>query len=109
MVAASAFPVTVSRVRFERHDDALGIGAPTPRISWISETSARNWRQTAYEILVTADDGSELWSTGRVDSDASVFVPWEGPPLVSRQRCSVRVRVWGEGDEPSPWSAPAPL
>jgi alpha-L-rhamnosidase len=99
----------VTRVRFERSDNALGIGSPSPRISWIAETTARNWRQVAYEIVVTADDGKELWSTGRVDSDVSVFIPWDGPPLASRQRCSARVRVWGSGGEVSPWSAPAPL
>lgn len=96
-------------MRFERYDDALGIGSPAPRISWTSETSARDWRQSAYEILVTTDDGAELWSTGRVDSDASVLVPWDGPPLVSRQRCSARVRVWGNDGEASAWSAAAPL
>ena len=108
-MVSDASGVAVTRVRFERNDDALGVGTSTPRISWISETAARDWRQIAYEILVTTDGGVELWSSGRVDADASVLVPWEGPPLVSRQRCSARVRVWGNGGEVSPWSAPAPL
>jgi alpha-L-rhamnosidase len=34
-------------------------------------------------------------------------VPWPGPPLRSRERVAVRVRVWGTGDaEPSGWSEP---
>ena len=40
-----------------------------------------------------------------MDSDESVLVPWEAPPLRSRERRAVRVRVWGpDGDGPSPWS-----
>jgi alpha-L-rhamnosidase len=43
-----------------------------------------------------------------VESGESVLVPWEAPPLGSRERRAVRVRVWGpDGDGPSPWSEEA--
>ncbi|TAK55363.1 MAG: alpha-L-rhamnosidase, partial [Dehalococcoidia bacterium] len=101
--------LTVTRVRFERANGQLAIGAQAPSISWTTETSTRDWRQAAYEIDVTSHDGAAIWSSGRVASDQSVFVPWGGQPLASRQRCVARVRVWGAGGSSSPWSEPAQL
>jgi alpha-L-rhamnosidase len=109
MAAFQHDEVSVTRVRFERQADAFGIGTPAPRLSWMTETAAGDWRQAAYEIEVKTEDDAVLWSTGRVDSDCSVFVPWGGSPLRSRQRCAARVRVWGNDGGASPWSEPAPL
>ncbi len=83
-----------------RRDDSLGIGERSPRLSWITVTDAPSWRQAAYEVEV---DGV---GSGRIDSDDSVLVPWPATPLVSRRRASVRVRVWGDGGDDSPWSEP---
>ncbi|MBV9953192.1 MAG: family 78 glycoside hydrolase catalytic domain, partial [Acidimicrobiia bacterium] len=80
--------------------DGLGIGVVAPRLSWITTTDAPGWMQAAYEVEV---DGTAL---GRVESGESVFVPWPADPLQSRDRRTVRVRVWGDGDEPSEWSEP---
>jgi len=99
----------VVRVRFERQADAFGIGTPVPRLSWMTETAAADWRQVASEIEVTTGDGAVLWSSGRVESDRSLFVAWGGPPLRSRQRCVARARVWGSDGSASPWSEPAAL
>ena len=88
-------PVTV-----EHHREPLGIGETTPRLSWVSRTELPDWRQAAYELAIGD------WSSGRVDTAESVLVPWGAPPLTSRERRTVRVRVWGlDGDEPSAWSA----
>ncbi|CCH87624.1 alpha-L-rhamnosidase A [Modestobacter italicus] len=91
--------VTVAPVTVEHHREPLGIGDIRPRLSWVTSTELPDWHQTAYELEV--DD----WSSGRVASDESVLVPWGAPPLTSRERRSVRVRVWGTGAaEPSAWS-----
>ena len=87
-------PVTVEHSR-----DPLGIGEPAPRLSWVTRTDLPDWRQAAYELQIGD------WSSDRVESGESVLVTWDAPPLTSRERRSVRVRVWGEGDtEPSAWS-----
>ncbi|WP_305081023.1 MULTISPECIES: glycoside hydrolase family 78 protein [unclassified Nocardiopsis] len=90
----------------EHHRSALGIGESRPRLSWTLRQAPPGWRQEAYEIEVRDDDG-RIRSSGRVTGAESVLVPWPGPPLASRERRSVRVRVWG-GDQadPSPWSPP---
>src|SRR6185312_1958011 len=97
-------------VRFEHHREALGIGEARPRVSWKAATDAEAWVQTAYEIEVADPDGGEAAAstTGRVASAECVLVDWPAAPLRSRERRSVRVRVWGPGgSEPSPWSGPA--
>ncbi|GAA4736369.1 glycoside hydrolase family 78 protein [Modestobacter marinus] len=96
--------LTVLPVTVEHHREPLGIGEPAPRLSWVARTDVDGWRQTAYELEIEPADGP-AWSSGRVDSDGSVLVPWGAPPLASRERRAVRVRVWGEGvGEPSAWS-----
>ena len=100
--------LTVLPVTAEHHREPIGIGETTPRLSWVSRTDLPDWRQAAYELEIAAEDGV-AWSSGRVDSAESVLVPWGASPLTSRERRTVRVRVWGvasgEGAaEPSAWN-----
>ena len=87
----TVFPVTV-----EHHREPVGIGESRPRLSWVTRTELADWRQAAYELEIEPEDG-EVWSSGRIESAESVLVPWEAPELASRERRTVRVRVWGEG------------
>ena len=96
-------------VRIEHQPEAFGIGTPRPRLSWIVETETPGWRQTAYEIEVYEADGSLRGQTGRVESDQSVLVDWPFEPLSSRDRVTVRARVWGMEGEVSTWSQPAAI
>ncbi|HEY7802743.1 MAG TPA: family 78 glycoside hydrolase catalytic domain, partial [Dehalococcoidia bacterium] len=50
-----------------------------------------------------------MTTSGRIESDASVLVPWPFEALTSREQRSLRVRVWGSDGEASPWSAPISL
>jgi alpha-L-rhamnosidase len=105
--------VSVAGITFEHHREPFGIGEGRPRISWRvaadgAAADETGWLQAASEIEVSAEGGGQPWSSGRVESAASVLVPWEAPALGSRERRIVRVRVWGAGDgTPSPWSEPA--
>ena len=91
--------VAVRDVRAEyHHGDVMGMGEPCPRLSWISLTETSGWTQAAYEVEV---DGNPA---GRQEDRGSVFVEWPGPPLRSRERHRVRVRVWGADGSASGWS-----
>lgn len=95
-------PATLRPVTFEHLPDALGIGTPTPRISW-KASAEPGWTQDAYQLTVTTSEGT--WTSQRMDSAESVLVPWPAAPLASAQRADVSVRVWGSGrEEPSEWS-----
>jgi alpha-L-rhamnosidase len=93
-----------SAVRFEHHDEPFGIGEDRPRLSWQVTTDRTGWVQTAYELELGPDEAG-LASYGRTDSAEQLLQPWPAPPLTSRQRVAVRVRVWGTDDAgPSRWS-----
>ena len=88
----------------EHRSEAFGIGMAAPRLSWRVGTDLQNWRQNAYEIEKYAADGKLLEKTGRINSEQSLLVDWMFAPLQSRERVSVRVRVWGQDGSESPWS-----
>ena len=94
-------PMRVADLRAESHrNDVIGIGETAPRLSWITETDTPSWRSAGLR------GRDRRRSTGRVDSDESVFVPWPGPALTARSRSRVRVRVWGTDGSESAWSDP---
>lgn len=95
-----AHKAVVTPVRFEHGDVILGVGTPSPRLSWQVRTEDRTWSQTAYEVEL---DGTDVV---RVESAEQVLVPWPFEPLRSRQQASVRVRV-ASGDVWSAWSEAA--
>jgi alpha-L-rhamnosidase len=103
-------------LRCEYRKNPLGIDTLKPRLRWLleaTEASARNQRQTAYQILVASSedllsrDQGDLWDTGRVESDKSIQVAYEGKPLASGARVWWKVRVWDNAGNPSGWSEPA--
>jgi alpha-L-rhamnosidase len=101
--------ITTLDLRIEHLQDTLGIGTDRPRLSWIVETAAQGWRQAGYEIEVYDAEGKLRGQTGRVESDQSVLVDWPFEALSSRERVSVRARVWGQEGEASDWSEPVPI
>lgn len=103
---SSIFEVKITSVRAEQLRETLGIGANQPRLSWRIETRAQNWIQSAYEIACYGPDGQVYGQTGRIESDQSILVAWQFPPLPSRQQVRIQVRVWGKDGSESAWSEP---
>lgn len=98
--------VSLSSLVCEYQHNPLGIDAPRPRFSWQLVTDRPDIMQTAWQVRVH-EDGRLLWDSGRVNSDQSTHVPYGGPPLRSRQRCSWRARVWTGSVSVSAWSRAA--
>lgn len=86
-----------------------------PRLSWINiaAENENGQRQTAWEIKVASSrekllsGKADLWNSGRVASEASINIQYDGATLNSRQDCWWQVRVWDNKNEPSEWSKPA--
>lgn len=95
--------IAVAAPTFEHHRDALGIGEPSPRISWKTRAPA-GWTQASYELEVTRAGDTV---TSIVDDSDSVLRSWPAAPLESRERAVVRVRVTGHDGTTSNWSEPA--
>ncbi len=114
-VADSACPTLSAphHLRCELRPDPLGIDELQPRVSWRLNDSRRGAAQTAFQVVVASElellqgRTADLWDSGKIDSDQSVAVTYAGRPLVSRQRCWWRVRVWDQAGEMSAWSEPA--
>jgi len=110
MAASVSEAPSVAYLRCEYKVNPIGIDVEQPRFSWHIVSSGRAFVQTAYQIQV--DRGAQrlqhhesfMWETGKVESDSSIQIPYEGWPLNSGQRFFWRVRVWDENDEPSEWS-----
>src|SRR5947199_3813966 len=96
-VLAQAAPV---KLRCDYRENPLGIDDTTPHFSWQSDNTERNWRQSAYEILVasrpeTFQSGNpDVWDSGRQTSSESIGIAYGGPALQSRKRYYWAVRVW---------------
>ncbi|MBS1727438.1 MAG: family 78 glycoside hydrolase catalytic domain [Armatimonadetes bacterium] len=112
MSTPSNSALNLANLRCEYLAHPLAVETTSPRLSWITETSTSNWRQSAYQILVasTADllkgDKGDLWDTGKVASDASTQIAYAGHALSSRQPCFWKVRVWDKDGNASGWSKP---
>ncbi len=104
------------RLRCEYLVNPLGVGVLRPRLDWMLAGSAqtpRNVSQAAYQILVAsspetlAKNQGDLWDSGKVASSETTFIPYAGAPLVSRESCYWKVRVWDSLGKASAWSEPA--
>jgi alpha-L-rhamnosidase len=93
--------LSIARVSFEHHREALGIDETAPRISWRFNGSISDWQQTSYDLEITRDSNSP--KTFTVDSSESLYAPWPDTPLGEAESATVRVRAHGSSSE-TPWS-----
>ena len=105
--------ITVTKLRCEYRTDPIGIDVAKPRLGWIMQSDERGQKQSAYQILVASsrqklkNNAGDLWDSGKVNSDQSVQVVYDGRRLRSRQRCWWKVRVWDKNGDVSGYSEPA--
>jgi len=83
--------------------EPLGLHDATPTFSWKLPAGVRH--QMAYRIQVS--ETKLVWDSGWVKSDQSVFVPYGGKPLESRQKMTWRVDYKDQDGNVGGWSAPA--
>ncbi len=98
----------------ENARDPLGYYDATPRFSWNLPADAGVLRQTAYRVVVATSpelvpSSADVWDSGKVVSDQSVYVPYGGPALASREKVYWAVMYWDQSDQPSAWSTPATI
>ncbi|TWT98345.1 glycoside hydrolase family 78 protein [Stieleria varia] len=111
--AARADSTRPTRLRCEYLQDPIGIDSIKPRLSYRIESDGRGVRQTAYRVLVASTqerldaEVADIWDSGKVESDQTLFIEYAGLPLQSRQQCFWKVQVWCN-DLPAPvWSESA--
>ncbi len=100
-------------LRCEYRDNPLGIDEPHPRLSWKLTSQSRSQRQTAYRILVAsteeglANETGDLWDSGKIESNATLHIAYDGKPLASGQACFWKVRAWDREGIAGDWSRTA--
>ncbi len=113
MSAASLRP---EQLRCEYRTNPVGIDEEQPRLSWwltAADSKSRGLRQAAYRILVATSAKNlrsgigDLWDTGRVESNQSIQILYEGGPLTSGAEAYWKVEVWDQNGISSGWSEPA--
>ena len=110
VVAAGALTVTGGKC--EQRVRPLGIDRPQPALAWNLESPRRGERQTAYQILAASDPAllsggqPDLWDSGKVVSERSLGITYEGKPLRAGQRVWWQVRAWDRDGVPGPYGEP---
>jgi alpha-L-rhamnosidase len=94
--------VTITRLSVEHYQSPLGIGEPSPRLSWRMAGAVRDWEQQSYDVRIIGSTSDEEFN---VTTSDSVLVPWPAAPLVSRQTAGVSVRSHGRDGSVTPWSS----
>ena len=102
--------VQLSNLRVEYDPHPVAVDRPNPRLSWNLVSDERNQFQAAYQILVASTealldvDSGDVWDTGKVSSNQSIHVRFEGAPLKSDTDYVWKVRVWDMADQSSSFS-----
>lgn len=104
--------VGLTDLRIENLTNPLGIDVDKPRFSWKITSNEKGVMQQNYHILVAssleklAEGKGDLWDSGIVQADCSIWVPYGGKSLKDNQRYYWKVRVHTTVGE-SAWSEPA--
>ena len=90
----------VKNLRVETCTNPEGIDNLHPSLSWKITSTERNVLQTAYQVMVSSSpeklgaNDADLWNSGKVVSDKSVYVAYNGSALKSGKQYFWKVKVW---------------
>jgi len=90
----------------------VGVSKERLTFSWKLKSDQLNVMQSGYQILVADDlkklksDEGNIWNSGKVESDASLQVAYDGKSLVSATKYFWKVKVWNNEGVESDWSEP---
>lgn len=97
------FDLTVN----EGFSNPIGFYNNNPSFSWKLPTQVQS--QFAYSIVVASStdllpDNADLWQSGKIETDQSIFVKYQGKELNSRQKVFWQVKFWDNEGNESKWS-----
>ena len=103
----------VENLRCEYQVNPLGVDIVSPRLSWVMKSSERGDYQQSCQVIVASTheniekNKGDIWNTGKLDSDKSIQVEYQGVPLKSNTKYYWKVRIWDANGKASEWSKPA--
>ncbi|OYX82155.1 MAG: alpha-rhamnosidase [Flavobacteriales bacterium 32-34-25] len=92
--------ISVTNLQCEMLNNPEGIDVVKPRLSWQIKSDANDVKQTAYQIIVASTlenlnaNQADLWDSGKVTSNESVNIIYNGKKLGDRQNAFWKVTVF---------------
>lgn len=113
LLAAQSFAqIKVGQLWVENKANPVGVAVVHPRLTWSIRSDGYDVKQTAYEVRVATSKANVLkgkklvWKSGKVNSDKSVHIDYEGEDLASVTKYYWQVKVWDNQGHASEWSEP---
>ena len=103
------YNLRVDGMTVEGRKDYVGCDLKNPRFGWSMISNAKNQKQTAYRILVSADRNlienaiGDVWDSDKVESGQSQWIAYNGSDLKPDTKYYWRIKTWTD-DAESPWS-----
>lgn len=93
--------VEIYAVTCEYLVNPIGLDEPFPRFCYKIKSDVPDFHQTAYRVLVAAEDCWEtpVWDSGRVETDNTLHIVYAGKALQPKTRYSYQITCWGARDE----------
>lgn len=104
--------IHISNLRVENAVNPY-IEESNPRFSWELQSTKKAVSQSAYQIVVSStiqnldNNNYDLWNSGKVDSDQNILVDYNGKELNPATRYYLKVRVWDNEGNVTPFSSVA--
>jgi len=91
----------VTHLQTEYRNNPLGLDTKAPRLGWRLKSDHTNVMQHAYQVQSSADETFKdvIWDSGKVESDQSQRIRYDGTELKSMERIYWRVKVWSNQEE----------
>lgn len=92
--------LSVDQLQTEMLTNPEGIDVKQPRLSWVIHSISNQTKQTAYQITIAStlenlnSNHPDLWDSGKVESDESTNVIYNGKKLNNKQEVYWKVKIW---------------
>jgi alpha-L-rhamnosidase len=103
--AVSYAAVQAERLQVESRTNPVGLDTAKPQFSWTMSDPdfTQGQKQTAYQIELRTGGVSPLWDSGKIISNQSTLVEYNGKPLQPSTVYSWKVCIWDK-DGKATWS-----
>jgi alpha-L-rhamnosidase len=110
-VSAYCQKLSVYDLTTDHKTNPIGIDNKTPRLSWKIRGEGNDIMQQSYQIRVATSpdfkNNSIVWESGKINSDQSILVSYEGQPLTSSNKYFWQVKISDNKKRESAWSQAA--
>ena len=90
--------LNIAKIMTDLQCEPLSLTSAHPAFSYIVTSDLGGDQQSAHRVVVTLGDRT-VFDTGRVESEQTLHIPYEGEPLAPYTGYRVHVTVWSKGGE----------